>query len=149
MVINDEKIKQIIKENGKEKHKIKKVLLSFLFGGIIGLFGEAIYVLFSQVFFVNHEDAIIYSDSVIIVISFLLTGFGVFDKVAQIAHSGVLIPISGFANSITSSAIEGKTEGLVFGIGGKMFSLIGCVFTYGIVSSIVLGFIYYLMQVLK
>ena len=72
-----------------------------------------------------------------------------FDSFALIAKAGASIPISGFANSITSSALEGKAEGLIFGVGGKMFSLIGSVCTYGIVSSIVLGFIYFLTKVIK
>ena len=81
-------------------------------------------------------------------LSFLLTCFGVFDKFVSISYAGALIPISGFANSITSSAIEGKSEGIIFGIGGKIFSLIGSVCTYGIVSSIILGIVYYIYWVI-
>ena len=88
------------------------------------------------------------TSGVIVFIAFLLTCLGVFDKLSNIAYLGVIIPISGFANSITSSALEGKSEGLIFGIGSKIFSLIGSVISIGIVSSIAFGFIYYLIKVI-
>ena len=86
---------------------------------------------------------------ILIGLSAFLTGLNIFNKIGKFAGAGSLIPITGFANSITSSALEGKSEGMIFGIGSKMFSLIGSVCTYGIVSSIVLGFVYYIMGLFK
>ena len=78
----------------------------------------------------------------------LLTGFGVYDRLGQIAGAGLFIPITGFSNSLTSSAIECKNEGLIYGIGSNMFKLAGSVITYGIVSAITLSAITYLVRML-
>ncbi len=148
MIINDSKVQEKLKENAKNKSKLKNILLAFFFGGLLGIMAQGIYLLFNNVAHISEDNSTILTSAFFIFIAFLLTCFGVFDKIALIAHSGVLIPITGFANSITSCALEGKAEGLIFGIGAKMFSLIGCVCTYGIVSSIFLGIIYYLIQVI-
>mgnify|MGYP003307929413 CR=1 FL=1 len=148
MIINDSKVKKRLIENGKEKHKIKNILQAFLFGGLIGAISQVLYMLYNETFKVNESNSSLLVSATIIFIAFLLTCIGIFDKIGLIGKAGLLIPISGFANSITSCALEGKTEGLIFGIGGKMFSLIGSVCTYGIVSSIILGFIYYFIKVI-
>lgn len=148
LIINDSKVINRVKENQKEKRKIKKAILAFFFGGIVGLIAQGFYVLFYEGFKINKDTSTLLTSGTIIIISFLLTGIGIFDKFVSIAYAGILIPISGFANSVTSSALEGKSEGLIFGIGGKIFSLIGSVCTYGIVSSIFLGFIYYIYWVI-
>ena len=81
----------------------------------------------------------------IILIAAILTGIGVFDKAAQVCGAGLFVPITGFANSLTSCALEGKTEGFIYGIGGNMFKLAGSVLTYGIASAFVFGSIRYLL----
>ena len=149
MIINNSKVFKRIDENSKEKHKFKKALLAFFFGGIIGLFAQGLFYMYKDIFNIVEDTSSLLTSATVIFIAFLLTGFGIFDKLANIAYAGALIPISGFANSITSSALEGKSEGLIFGIGGKLFSLIGSVCTYGIVSSIFLGFIYFIFMVIK
>ena len=104
--------------------------------------------MYKDIFNIVEDKSNLLTSATVIFLSFLLTGFGVFDKFVNIAYAGALIPISGFANSITSSALEGKSEGLIFGIGGKIFSLIGSVCTYGIVSSIILGVFYFIYRVI-
>ena len=79
---------------------------------------------------------------IVIVITILLTAFGVFDRIAKFGGGGTFIPISGFANSIASCAIEFKNEGLVFGLGSKMFYVAGPVLVNGVAYSIVVGLIY-------
>lgn len=148
MIINNSKVKEKVKENGKVKNKMKNMLLAFFFGGLIGLLAQAFYEFYMKALYLDIEPASLLASASIIFIAFLMTCFSVFDKFAQIAHAGALIPITGFANSITSSALEGKAEGLIFGIGGKIFSLIGSVCTYGIVSSIILGIIYYFIRMI-
>ena len=81
---------------------------------------------------------------ILITITILLTAFGVFDRIAKFGGAGTFIPISGFANSIASCAIEFKNEGLVFGVGAKMFYVAGPVLVNGVAYSIVVGIIYYL-----
>ena len=148
MIINDSKVDSIVKENGRVKNKVKRMLLSFLFGGIVGVISYLIYFMYDQFLNVGQQISLTLTSGTIVLISFILTCLGIFDKLVNIAYSGILIPISGFANSITSSALEGKSEGLIFGIGSKIFSLIGSVCTYGIVSSIFLGFIYFVYKVI-
>ena len=87
-----------------------------------------------------------WSSIIIITITILLTGFGVFDRIAKFGGAGTFIPISGFANSIASCAIEFKNEGLVFGIGAKMFYVAGPVLVNGVAYSIIVGLVYTLIQ---
>jgi stage V sporulation protein AC len=77
----------------------------------------------------------------IILIAALLTGFGVFDDIARVAGAGIAIPVTGFANSVTSMAIEFRREGLVLGTGSKMFSLAGSVIVFGVVTAFIIGII--------
>ena len=83
---------------------------------------------------------------VFISISSILTGFGIYDKIGQIAGAGTFVPITGFANSLTSSAIESKSEGLVQGIMMNIFKLAGAIIVVGAVSSIIVGTIIYLVR---
>ena len=148
MIINNSNVKNKIIANSKEKNKIKKLLLAFFFGGFIGVFAQGVFLLFNNIININEDISTLLTSASVIIIAFLMTCFGIFDKFVKIAHAGAIIPITGFANSITSCALEGKAEGLIFGIGSRMFSLIGSVCTYGIVSSIILGFIYFLIKVI-
>jgi stage V sporulation protein AC len=73
----------------------------------------------------------------------LLTGFGVYEQLARYAGAGTLVPITGFANAIASSALEAKTEGFILGVGAKIFTIAGPVILYGCTASVVYGVIYY------
>ena len=78
----------------------------------------------------------------------LLTALGVFDKIAKHAGAGTLVPITGFSNAVISPALDDKSEGLVMGVGAKMFTISGPVIVYGVVSSVIYGFIYWLLGVI-
>ena len=82
--------------------------------------------------------------STLIFIASLLTGIGIFDKIAKHAGAGTLVPITGFSNAVTSSAIEFKNEGYILGLGAKMFLIAGPVIVYGTVASVVYGLIYWI-----
>ncbi len=82
----------------------------------------------------------------LICIAALLTGFGIYDKIAKYAGAGTIIPITGFSNAVVSPAMEFKSEGMVLGLSVKMFTVAGPVLVYGIVSSVIYGFLYWLMQ---
>ena len=84
----------------------------------------------------------------IIFIAALLTGLGVFDKIARRAGAGTLVPITGFANAVVSPAIEFKNEGYILGVGAKIFTIAGPVIMYGTVASVVYGIIYWLITIL-
>ena len=76
----------------------------------------------------------------------LLTGFGLYSKIGKFCGAGTIVPITGFANSMASSAIEGKSEGLIMGLGATMFNVAGPVIVYGLASSVLVGFVYYIVK---
>lgn len=130
-----------VPKNQRFQHSIS----AFLCGGVIGLSGEILLNIYKQIFDLPDQQALSVVVVTFIAISAILTGLGLFDQLAQKFGAGVFIPITGFANSLASSALEGKTEGLIFGIGMNMFKLAGSVLTYGIVSAYFLGMIRYLL----
>jgi len=140
---NKQRFKDIVKKTEDKKDKLGRVLIAFFSGGIVALIGQAFYDLYSKGFNINQKDSISLMLVTIIFITALLTGFGIFDKISQKTGAGTFIPISGFANALTSSALESKSEGLIYGIGSNMFKLAGSVITYGIVSAYILGILRY------
>ena len=96
-------------------------------------------------FGVSEGEASVYLPIIMIFLGSLLTGIGVYDKIASFGGAGTLVPITGFANAMVSPAMEHKKEGYVLGIGSKMFKIAGAVLVYGIGSSVVLGIIYYIL----
>ena len=81
----------------------------------------------------------------IVVITAFLTGFGIYDEIGRFGGAGSMVPISGFANSVVSAALEFKREGMIYGIGAKIFTIAGPVILYGTLASVVIGMIYYLL----
>ena len=124
-----------------------KVFRAFIVGGLIGVFAEFLIQFYSKVLNISAKAA---STPMIVTLLLLLqvflTGFGVFDKIGQWAGAGTIIPITGFANSMTSAALEHKREGLVYGIGTNMFKLAGTVIVYGVVSAYIFGIIRYFVM---
>lgn len=120
---------------------------AFLTGGIICTIGQAIMnIVMSNG--LDKETAGGYVTLVLILLSIILTGFNLFGSIAKFGGAGALVPITGFANSVASPAIEFKKEGQVFGIGCKIFTIAGPVILYGIFTSWVLGFIYWILKLL-
>ena len=135
--------KNIVDKNKVLKNKKKNMLFAFLSGGCVALIGQGLYDLFYYVLNQSEKNSLTLMLISIIFISAILTGVGVYDKFAQYFGAGSFIPISGFSNSLTSAALESKSEGLIYGIGSNMFKLAGSVITYGIVSAYLLGIIKY------
>ena len=149
MIFLNRKIVQEVLDNNKEKNNtIKNLIFAFLIGGLICLMGEVVYTFCLKVFKMSENTAkfIMYSD--LIVSASIITGFGYYDKIGKVAGSGSIIPITGFANSITSSATESKPEGVFCGIFMNIFKLAGSVIASGIVSGIIVGLIKYLVNLL-
>ena len=121
---------------------------AFIVGGLICDLGQLIYntLLYFQI---PKDQASTFLSIIMIFIGALLTGIGVYDKIGDFAGAGSVVPITGFANSIVSPAMEFKREGFVFGVGGKMFTIAGPVLVYGISSSVVVGFIYYIIGLVR
>ena len=97
-------------------------------------------------FGMGKEDAVSWTTLVLILESVLLTGFGLYPKIAKVGGAGCLVPITGFANSVVSPAIEFQAEGQIFGVGAKIFTIAGPVILYGIFSSWVVGIIYMVLK---
>ena len=111
-------------------------------GGIICVIGEIISQSLSSAG-MNKTDTAAVTSSSLIFIGALLTAVGLYDDIAKIGKAGTLVPITGFANSIVSPAVEYKTEGLVLGVGAKMFTIAGPVLVFGVSASVIYAIIYY------
>lgn len=122
------------------------MLKAFIVGGLICTFGQLIMNILKD-YNVNKDDAAAYTSLILIAFSVLFTGLGLYSKLGGFSGAGSLVPITGFANSVASSAIEFKKEGQVFGIGCKIFTIAGPVILYGLLSSWILGLIYYILQI--
>lgn len=126
---------------------VKNCLWAFWVGGFICALGQAIAD-WCQGAGLEQTDARMVASVSLIFISMVLTGFQVYDNIAKHAGAGTLVPITGFANSIVSPAIEFKSEGYVTGLGAKMFIIAGPVLVYGITASIIYGLIYYIVSLI-
>jgi stage V sporulation protein AC len=135
----------LIKQSSPPTTWLKNCIMAFLFGGGICTFGQLLFVLYSAIGLAEKESRMAVSVT-LIGLAALLTALKVFDNIAKIAGAGTIVPITGFANSIVSPAMEYKSEGFVLGVGAKMFVIAGPVLVYGITSSVVYGMILYLMQ---
>lgn len=118
---------------------------AFVFGGGICLFAQLLNYLFKSLG-LNEEQVRLATPSIVIIITAILTGIGVFDRIARHAGAGTIVPISGFANSVVSPALEFKHEGFVLGTAAQMFSIAGPVLVYGIASSFLYGLIIYVFK---
>jgi len=123
-------------------------LKAFLVGGAISLLGQGIQNIYINYFDFSKEQAGNPTVATLIFISALLTGLGVYDNLGQFAGAGSAVPVTGFANSIASAAIEHKSEGLVLGVGANMFKLAGSVIVFGVVAAFIVAFIKTLIKLL-
>lgn len=114
---------------------LTNVIRAFISGGLICAIGQGIQMIFITYFNFTEVTAGSPTSAVLIMISVFLTGIGVYDHIAQWAGAGTAVPVTGFANSVVSSAMEHRSEGLVLGVGAKMFELAGSVIVFGVVSA--------------
>ena len=122
----------------------RTIPLAWLFGGIICCIGQALGD-FYQYLGVEKEISSALISISLVFLAALLTGLGVYDNIAKFGGAGCLVPITGFSNAVASPALEFKSEGLILGLGAKMFVIAGPVIVYGISASIIYGIIYYII----
>lgn len=122
----------------------KNIPMAFLVGGLLCVLGQTVINL-ALSFGLEKDVASACGSISLIILSALLTGFNVYDNIAKHAGAGTLVPITGFANSMVSPAMEFKSEGYILGLGAKMFSIAGPVLVYGISASVIYGLILVLM----
>ena len=118
---------------------------AFLIGGLICTLGQGFMDIYHLALGFSSEDAGLLASVTLVFISIILTAFGIFDEIAKVAGAGTLVPITGFANAVVSPAIDSKCEGLVLGVGAKIFTVAGPVLLYGILSGAIYGVIYYFL----
>lgn len=127
---------------------LQDCLRAFLTGGCICTIAQGLCDLYQALLSLSREDASTLTSVTLVFLAVLLTAVGVFDRIARFAGAGTLVPITGFANSVASPAIDSRAEGLVLGVGAKIFTIAGPVLLYGILSGAVYGVIYYLWSCL-
>src|SRR5690625_32281 len=132
---------QFQKEKETKRPVVKNCLKAFFIGGFICLIGQVISMFYVHFFDFTEKTASNPTIATLIFITMLLTGFGVYDKIAQFAGAGTAVPVTGFANSVISSAIEHRTEGFILGVGTNMLKLAGPVIVYGVFSAFVIAFV--------
>lgn len=136
---------EMAKEASPPSPKLLNCIKAFLFGGTICLFGQILNTVFENAG-LNEDQVKFLTPSVIIVITAILTGVGVFDKIARHAGAGTIVPITGFANSVVSPALEFQHEGFILGTAAQMFTIAGPVIVYGVGSSVLYGIIIYIFH---
>ncbi|MCR4943658.1 MAG: stage V sporulation protein AC [Clostridium sp.] len=148
-VVKDKKIQDKFQTLTKESAPKPNILLNcfraFWVGGLICSIGQFIYNFVFSYDFTKEEACTITSISMVF-LGALLTGLGIYARIAEYAGAGTVVPITGFSNAVVSPAIEFKKEGFVFGVASKMFNIAGPVLVYGIGSSVLIGIVYYIIS---
>ena len=132
--------KLVLEHTPKEK-RLENAVIAFLIGGVMGVIGELLVEFYGYYLHISRSDASVFMIITLIFLASLFTAIGLFDKWVKFAKCGLIIPITGFAHSMTSAAIEYKREGFVTGLGANMFKLAGTVILYGVVSAYIFGLI--------
>lgn len=144
--MNDKDYSELVKGLSENSPHIKNSIKAFLFGGGICCFGEVIKYFLEKYTMLSVDEVKASISILLIVITAILTGIGVFDKIAKHAGAGTIVPITGFANSIVSPAIEFNVEGRILGTGAKMFNIAGPVIVYGCGTASLYGLLVYLFS---
>lgn len=133
------KYDELVKEIEPKRPILKNCFRAFLVGGTICTIGQCLHLFFITYYNFNEKTAVSPTVVVLIFVSALLTGLGVYDHIGQWGGSGSGVPITGFANSIASAAIEHRSEGYVLGVAGNMFRLAGAIIVYGVFSAFIVA----------
>ena len=139
----DQKYNEYVKENTPKKSWFINLCKAYAIGGLICTFGQILTNLY-QMSGMDKETSSLYTTLSLIFLSVLFTGLNLYQKLANFAGAGTLVPITGFANSVASPAIEFKEEGWVFGVGARIFQIAGPVILYGVFCSWILGMLYWI-----
>ena len=146
--INQDYLKYVKQISPKTK-EFRTLFRAFWVGGVICSIGQSIRYLFNIVLGLTGDQLAGAVSMVLIFIGSFLTGLGVYDRIGKYAGGGSIVPITGFANSVVSPAIEFKTEGFIYGTASKMFIIAGPIIVFGVASSVVVGLSYYFLGLLN
>lgn len=134
-----QRYKALVDRLSPKSEMLSGILRAFWVGGMICVIGQGINDVFSKFLGLGYLSASNATSITLVFLASLLTGIGVYDRIGKYAGAGSIVPITGFANSVVSPAMEFRREGLVMGVGAKLFALAGPVLVYGISSSILVG----------
>ena len=141
-IISPEDYSRLVSRLTPPSRHVRGCIRAFWVGGVICSIGQAL-TLIAEKLELTELTAPMFTAVVLIFLGTTLTGIGVYDKIGRYAGAGSIVPITGFANSVAAPAIEYRREGIVLGIGARIFQLAGPVLTFGITASMLVGFIYY------
>ena len=139
---------ELVQKSSPPSPKLKDFIGAFLIGGLICTVGQGVSTLAAKGLMLSAKDASAFTCVVMVFIGALLTGLGVYDVIGKYAGAGSIVPITGFANSMVSPALEYKREGYILGVGAKLFTVAGPVLVYGITASVAVGILYYIGMLL-
>ncbi len=142
MKFNKENYPEYVKKHSEKSKLMPDCIKAFTVGGIICCIGEGLGDIYAFCGMPEQNIKTMIPVTLIFIAAFL-TGINVFDKIAEFAGAGTLVPITGFANATVSPALDAKNEGLIIGLGEKIFSVSGAVILYGTLASVIYGIIYY------
>ena len=137
-----DRYKQLVNRMSPKSDMAKGLLRAFWVGGAICCLGQALQEAAKAFLHMNNTAAGTFCSTVLVFLTALLTGVGVFDRIGQYAGAGAFVPITGFANAMVSPAMEFRREGLVLGLGAKLFTIAGPVLVWGVSASVLVGIIY-------
>lgn len=137
----------LVRQASPRTNEAKTLFAAFCVGGIICMIGQAVSDVFTEFLPLDEKSIAALTGMTMIFLGALLTGVGVYDKIGYHAGAGSIVPITGFANSIVSPAMEFHSEGIIFGMMARMFGVAGPIIVSGVCSSVVVGAIYYLVGV--
>ncbi|MBU5595277.1 stage V sporulation protein AC [Amphibacillus sp. MSJ-3] len=141
LTTNKQKYQQLATEHDKKRPLLRNCIRAFLVGGTICLIGQCISFFYMYFFDFTEQTVGDPTTATLIFITMILTGLGIYDKIAQFAGAGSAVPVTGFGNAVISSAIEHRSEGFVQGVGANMFKLAGSVILFGVFSAFVIALI--------
>lgn len=144
--MDKDEYKKMIKEFVPKEHKLKNAFLAFIVGGFVAFLGQVIATIFQTSFGMEVSESYVWLCVLTIFMGSFLTALGFFDNWVSKCGCGLIIPTTGFAHSMTSSALDVKKDGFITGLGASFFKLAGSVILYGIVSSFflsILGVMFY------
>ena len=145
MNMTPQEYQKYVQQKAKKSPIVKDTALAFVCGGLICVLGQLIQNFWSSQG-LDTQDAGTATSCTLIFLSALLTGLNLYNKIARFAGAGTLVPITGFANSVVSPAIDFKSEGFITGMAAKMFTIAGPVIVYGVTASVIYGIILVLLQ---
>ena len=139
------KYKEVVNRHTPKENVLYNTLIAFIIGGLMGVLGELLIEAYAYYFSIPTSQAPIFMIVTLIFIGCLFTCIGFFDKWVSFCKCGLIIPITGFAHAMTSSILDYKNEGFIYGMGSNVFKLAGSVILYGVVSAWFFGMIRYII----